>query len=469
MIMRMFIGNSEFVSGASPVIIHTNSGQSTKVASDYSSYELSSKIPRPTLGIVKQIKPFYTLSEFSVMKNFDMFNGLFSGTTLMDMAQDNRIEAIWPDRVTKKMSALSQPYPIADINHTYAAYPSTSKSQLYFTSMDEVRRIVGADVANSMGYNGKGINVVVSDTGGTVANVSTPQITKQSAIDHLYHDEIGHGEWVASAIVGRPVKDRAFSLSNPGKTPIVNQGIAQGVNLTEVKALDFVVGTASDSILIKSLDMAINDGADIVSCSWGGPETYGNPQDDPFYIPLSAMMARNIVPVIAAGNSGPSSATVDSPGAMPQALTVGAYNVVGNSTGTYGSQFGKGGYIANFSSRGPTPWKEIKPDTVAPGAIIDNAIDGYLAFAYSHIYHGVSDGALQQILAGTSMATPIVAGLVSIMRQIHLAAINKILTVSEIKQMLSTLGHVKNNNDGWGMISYGMYQTWMKQRYGVTI
>ena len=67
------------------------------------------------------------------------------------------------------------------------------------------------------------------------------------------------------------------------------------------------------------------------------------------------------------------------------------------------------------------------------------------------------------------MATPIVAGLVTLMRQAHKKLLGKVLTVDEVKQMLSTFGHEKSNVDGWGAITWDMYEQWLSTQYGVSL
>ncbi|HEY3366206.1 MAG TPA: S8 family serine peptidase [Symbiobacteriaceae bacterium] len=89
-----------------------------------------------------------------------------------------------------------------------------------------------------------------------------------------------------------------------------------------------------------------------------------------------------IVPVIAAGNSGPAKYTIGSPGAASGALTVAAM-----------SDPAQGGFgLASFSSRGPTQDNRMKPEISAPGVSImsckANSGNQYISFS------------------GTSMATP---------------------------------------------------------------
>ena len=116
-----------------------------------------------------------------------------------------------------------------------------------------------------------------------------------------------------------------------------------------------------------------------------------------------------IIPAIAAGNSGPATETVGSPGAATQALTVGA--MADPSQGGF--------YLAYFSSRGTTADGRVKPDITAPGyqmtAAKANSTNQYITYS------------------GTSMATPFVAGTAAL-----LIDANPSLTPSQVASILSS-------------------------------
>ena len=73
------------------------------------------------------------------------------------------------------------------------------------------------------------------------------------------------------------------------------------------------------------------------------------------------------------------------------------------------------------------------------------------------------------IVVHNSMATPHVAGLLALMYEAHVKLLGKELTVHEIKEMMSKLGHEKNNDSGWGSISWRLYEQWLETQYGVKI
>lgn len=98
--------------------------------------------------------------------------------------------------------------------------------------------------------------------------------------------------------------------------------------------------------------------------------------------------------LIAAGNSGPSGNTVGSPATAKNSISVGAS--VNAKTGSIEN-------MATFSSRGPTADGRIKPDVVAPGHSISSAA--------SETACGIVP------MSGTSMATPVTAGSVALIRQ----------------------------------------------------
>jgi bacillopeptidase F len=102
---------------------------------------------------------------------------------------------------------------------------------------------------------------------------------------------------------------------------------------------------------------------------------------------LTTLRLAGILPVFSAGNNGPYPGTVGSPGSYPEALAVGAVDELKEP--------------ASFSSRGPSPWEEVKPEISAPGVQIRSTFPGG-GYALSN---------------GTSMAAPHVAGVVAILMQ----------------------------------------------------
>src|SRR5262249_32679405 len=126
-----------------------------------------------------------------------------------------------------------------------------------------------------------------------------------------------------------------------------------------------------------------------------------------------AMTQKDIVVAIAAGNAGPSSLTVGSPGSALSALTVGAASLAHNVRILVDLQFGlgigplyrpfSGTQTAYFSSRGPDADGRLDPDVSA---------NGFASF-------GMGNGATNTITigSGTSFATPTVAGVAAVLRQ----------------------------------------------------
>jgi subtilisin family serine protease len=123
---------------------------------------------------------------------------------------------------------------------------------------------------------------------------------------------------------------------------------------------------------------------DIVNNSWGRDTS----DDDPYYRDIVNLWhAAGIIPVFAAGNSGPECLTTNSPGAYPNVIAVGAYDV--------------SGAITEFSSRGPVSDGRVKPDVSAPGRAVHSSVPG--------------SGYGSQ--SGTSMAAPHVAGAIALMME----------------------------------------------------
>lgn len=260
------------------------------------------------------------------------------------------------------------------------------------TVLNTSREAIQADSSQeNYGYVGEGIKVAVIDTGVDKAH---PALTHAivEAVDFTGEgpqDMNGHGTHVACIIA---CDDATYS------------GVAPGAQIYSAKALNQNgVGMASD--ILAALDWAMKQEVDVINLSLGGYiEECGL---DVFSQILNQVEEAGFLPVVAAGNAGPDSETILSPGCAEKALTVGA-SLEDQS-------------VASFSSRGPTAEGITKPDVVAPGVNITAAFPGG-RFA---------------TLSGTSMATPHVSGLAALLLEAR-----PDLSPSEIKTLLQS--HAKD-------------------------
>lgn len=165
----------------------------------------------------------------------------------------------------------------------------------------------------------------------------------------------------------------------------------------------------------------------ILNLSLGTPAN--NPiKSDPMVRAVNEAVKAGITVVVAAGNSGPDSKTILSPGNSPSAITVGAIDDrKAKSESAYS--------IAPFSSRGPTKEGLRKPDVVAPGVNIKS----------------LANGEGFKTLSGTSMATPVVSGSLAL-----LLSENSNLSPKELKSkiMRSCISlNDKPDNQGSGVVN----------------
>src|SRR5215210_54452 len=203
------------------------------------------------------------------------------------------------------------------------------------------------------------------------------------------YDDEGHGTHVAATIAG----------DGDGRADGSNRGVAPAAGLVGVKVLDANGSGTMENVaaaigwVVQNKDVygieAINLSLGASGCSDGTDATS---------LAVNNAQAAGLVVAVAAGNEGPGTCTIGTPGAAAGALTVGAMA----DTAELGfSQ-------ASFSSRGPTADGRIKPDISAPGVDIASA--------------AANTGNGYAVYSGTSMATPFVAGLALLMRDAAPAA-----------------------------------------------
>jgi len=432
----------------SPVIIKTKPGRYVEVARQIRPFveRISERFEGILPGLIPRLRapaiiPF-TPYPMRVIPRFNMIASLLPREIIWRLAESRDVEKIYPDQVMRILQ-----YPVVPREGIFKA-PHRVLKEIVFTSSYWVKKAVGADVANAKGFTGRGILVCSIDTGCSRVHEQTRRVMFETTIPPQHRDENGHGTHVTSLIGGIVAIDEF--LSQRARRRVLCEGMAPGCGLLAVKSLGYIVGMGSTSNIIEGLDIAIERGASIVNLSLGGPCEVEVPEEDPYFDVFNEVLRYNVIPCVAAGNSGPGSGTIESPGAMPNVLTVGAYDPIT-------------GKVAPFSSRGPTRWDAIKPDIVMPGVNIDSATDGVCDTAGDGVPSRYSP------LSGTSMATPVAAGLITLMRQCHRDVLGRILTMDEIKAMMQELGHEKNPTTGWGAMTWQMYEHWLETEYGVKL
>lgn len=224
------------------------------------------------------------------------------------------------------------------------------------------------------GLSGKGVRVAHLDTG---ADGKHPALKKAFADFAEFdfagnrvtpspspHDTEDHGTHTAATIAGRAVKGQ-------------NVGVAPGAELASA-----IVIEGGDIIrrILGGMDWAVSQGVRVLNMSLG---IRGFRED---FLPVTQILrARNVLPAMAVGNEF--AGTSRSPGNYPEALSVGA--VDSNKV------------VAPFSSsqRFVRTSDPLVPDLVAPGVDVISA---------------KPKGGFQ-LMSGTSMATPHIAGLAALL------------------------------------------------------
>lgn len=430
---------------ATPVIVEVYPQYFRELVDELSVYEFD-----VLKGILNRVRPFEfpLFMPTKIIPMFNMIAMVLPRDVIFDLAEDRRVIRIYSDELKFALQ-----YPIVPEQGVYRI--TRRKKEVAFTSTYWTKRLIGADVANSKGYTGKGVKVAVLDTGASTVHEQLSGRVETYSVYYLQHlDSNGHGTWVTACVGGRLVTDDVLSRLS-GKS-VLCEGMAPETHLLAIKCLGYVVGAGSDSDIIKAVELALNQGAEILSMSLGGKVDVEKQEDDPHYKVMRKAVEMNTIPVVAAGNEGPEPGTIGSPGWLEDVLTVGAYDPIT-------------GQVAEYSSRGPTPDGRIKPDVIAPGGgIPDHGIDNAIVNLLDRAGDNVTYNRYSPI-QGTSMATPHVSGLVACMRQAHKSLLGRTLTVEEIKRMMEQLGHEKNNDSGWGNITWQLYEQWLETEYGIRI
>ncbi|HXV67039.1 MAG TPA: S8 family serine peptidase [Nitrosopumilaceae archaeon] len=180
--------------------------------------------------------------------------------------------------------------------------------------LDKSGPYIGTSYTRELGFDGEGIKIAVIDTG----------------VDYNHPDLFGFG--ADGKVIGgydyvdnddSPIDENGHGTEVAGI--IAADGQLQGV-APKSKILAYRVSengeAVSSELIIKAIEQAILDKADVINISLGINIT--NKKID---LVVNKAIEQGIVVVAAAGNNGPDLSTIGSPGINPNAITVGAtYN-----------------------------------------------------------------------------------------------------------------------------------------------
>jgi len=283
---------------------------------------------------------------------------------------------------------------------------------------------------SQLGATGQGVGVAIVDSGvyphpdlagRIVASIdftaATPTVSTTSSTDPG-----GHGTHVAGLVAG----DGASSGG-------AYTGVAPRANIVDVRVIDGS-GSSNVSTILRGLQWVLANrniyNIKVVNMSLGATPS-ASYKSDLMATAAEVLNFAGVTVVVSAGNSGPLAGTVTTPGTDPYVITVGALDDNGTSLRL-------DDLMASFSSRGRTLFDNLsKPDLVAPGRKMislrspGSALD--TLFADRQVTASGALTADYYRLSGTSMAAPVVAGVVALMVER-----NPTLSPAQIKKRLKS-------------------------------
>ncbi|BFF98728.1 membrane-bound transcription factor site-1 protease [Drosophila madeirensis] len=235
-----------------------------------------------------------------------------------------------------------------------------------------VSSVLHANVLWNLGITGKGVKVAIFDTGLSKNHPHFRTVkertnwTNEKSLD----DKVSHGTFVAGVI--------ASSKECLGLAPDAELYIFKVFTNSQV---------SYTSWFLDAFNYAIHRKVNILNLSIGGPDF----MDSPFVEKVLELSANNVIMVSSAGNDGPLYGTLNNPGDQSDVIGVG------------GIQFDD--KIAKFSSRGMTTWElplgygRLGLDIVTYGSQVEGS--------------DVRTGCRR--LSGTSVSSPVVAGVAALL------------------------------------------------------
>ncbi len=265
----------------------------------------------------------------------------------------------------------------------------------------------------SLGFTGAGVIVDHNDSGVDLTHSDFPASAVVASAGRMSGTDNGHGTHTAGSVLGRGLAGTSptnVSSCGDGTTPLSTvRGMAWDAQLVTNNLFDG--GFTTETSMLR---WGFQQGARISTNSWGYVNlfTYSSHASnvDGLVRDADSTSAGNqdLLVFFSAGNDGPGSGTVGSPGTAKNVVTVGASQ--NDRCGAYIPSSCTGPDIDSigcFSSRGPAQGR-IKPDLVAVGTDVlsTESSDSLATNPWDQSWTGTP----YATNTGTSMSTPLTAG-----------------------------------------------------------
>ena len=361
--------------------------------------------------LTSEVKPLWIVNAVAAKGSLE---------TVLALAAHPDVEIV---RLDKTIRISQPPIPDSQFMNLNLQFPQHPKMQTVEWGINKIRADL---VHDALGIDGTGVVVANIDSG---VDWFHPALqTKYRGFTGSGNLPLHIGNWFDATGEGAiyPVDGNGHGSHTMG-TMVGDNGIGVAPGAKWIAARGFnSFGLAQNSWLHAAFQWMLAPNGDpalapdIVNNSWGNDNGFSTE----FEGDVQALLNAGIYPVFSAGNNGPGLGTVGSPGSLDNAFSVGATTIDDE--------------IALFSSRGPSPWGEIKPEVSAPGKNIRSSLPG---------------GAFGN-LDGTSMAAPHTSGLAALLLQASPSLANNLSDISNVMQSTAVdLGSPgPDNNYGAGRI-----------------
>lgn len=313
------------------------------------------------------------------------YAGFIPPGLLRRLATDPQVEAIIPDRVM-----------------SITAKPGGGGGATKQTVPLGIQRIGAAP--GTLAFTGTGIGVAIVDTGIDLAHADLgAPVNAFSAFGGSAQDDNGHGTHVAGTVAAR-------------NNTLDVVGVAPAAQLYAVKVLN-ALGSGSDSDIIAGLNWIaanaskVNPPIRVVNLSLGRPGTLG---DNPtLRATFQTLVGAGITVVVSAGNDCAAEVSQKVPATYPEVIAV-ASTTAADGTSPYATRILRD-TASYFTTDGALDANGIGITVSAPGEDQENILRGGRISSVGILSTKLGGGTTR--MAGTSMASPHVAGVAALILQ----------------------------------------------------